>query len=343
MKRLLMKGGAVGLLCAPLLLAFSADERIGWLSAQALHSVTAEYQATQAKQSSEQPTEAQKQETAANRAKLLKDYMAAGNAAMQDARTIREQLQTATGPQRSALTSKMQADYQTAITEYQEALKNTRLAEGDEIQGFGLIRLLRNGLISQEKAIDMTAQDKNVPVIISNLGMAYSGAGDYADAIPLLQTASITKPEPTTYMQLGTDLAEVGKPTEASAACEKIQSADPVVIELKGACYRNIAVVLINQGKPADAVGPLQKTTTVNPNDALAWKLLGDALSNGITTKQEQGKLVYVVPSGTVEAYQKYLQLEPSGIYAAQVKATLSGFAQLTGGTPTTVRAGKTQ
>lgn len=338
---------AAGLLFSALVLAVSAAGALSNpASGGALRPAIdqSQTQATQPKQTSDAATEteAQKRQEAATRAKLLKDHMANGNRAMEDARTIREQLQTATGAQRTALMTKMQADYQTAIAEYQEALQNSRLAEGNNIQPLGLIRLLRNGLISQEKALDMTAQDKNVPVIMSNLGMAYSGAGDYADAVPLLQQALLTKPDPATYMQLGTDLAEVGKVPEANATCDKIVATDPATVELKGACCRNIAVALMNQGKPADAVSPLQKAVQANANDALAWKLLGDALSNGISTRQEGAKLVYVIPAGTIDAYHKYLQLEPNGVYAAQVKATLDGFAQLATGAPTSVRAGKT-
>lgn len=318
MNRSFVKAGTVILLLTPFLLVSSAGA----------------FQTGQANQSAAaaQTTEKQSREEAAAKAKLLKSHMAAGNAAMDDARAIRQQLQTATGEQKSALTAKMNADYQTAITEYQEALKNARTAAGDAIQPIGLIRLLRNGLISEQKAVEMEVQDKNIPIILSNLGMAYSGAGDYDDAIPLLQESMVTEPKPATYMQLGTDLAEVGKLPEANAACDKIVIADPSSAEVKGACYRNIAVVLMNHGKPSAAVGPLQQTTEINANDAFAWKLLGDALSSGITTQQEQGKVIYVIPPGTLEAYQKYLQLAPNGPYASQVKSTLDGFAQLTKG-----------
>jgi tetratricopeptide (TPR) repeat protein len=278
-----------------------------------------------------------KQEEAAGRSKLLKSHLANGNAAMHDAQTIRRELDAATGEQKSTLLGKMNADYQTAITEYQEALENTRIADAEAIRPIGLVRLIRNGLISEQKAVEMEVQDKNLHVILSNLGMAYSGVGDYDDAIPLLQEATISKPEPTTYMQLGTDFAQVGKIPQANATCDKIGGLDPSASGREAACYRNIAVVLMNEGKLADAVAPLGKTTRLDPRDALAWKLLGDALSNTITTKEEGGKVVYIIPPGTVEAYQTYLQLEPNGRYAGQVKATLDGFAQLGKGAPASV------
>jgi tetratricopeptide (TPR) repeat protein len=282
-----------------------------------------------------------KLEEAANKSKLMKTHLANGNNAMRQAQAIRKRIQTARGDQKSTLLAQMNADYNTAIAEYEEALNDTTAAEEDAIRPIGLVRLIRNGLISEQKAAEMEVQDKNLPVILSNLGLAYSGAGDYQHAIPTLQEAALSKPAPGTYMELGTDLAEVGKLPEARAACGKIPTVDPAATEMRGACHRNIAVVLMNQGKLTDATALLQKATEVNPSDALAWKLLGDALSHGITTRQQEGKIVYVIPAGTVEAYQKYLQLEPSGPYAGQAKAELDGFAQLNKGTPTSVEPRK--
>ena len=116
---------------------------------------------------------------------------------------------------------------------------------------------------------------------------------------------------------------------EASATCDRILVVDPQAKNMQAGCYKNVAIVLTNNGKLADAIVPLQKATQFNPQDALAWKLLGDALTNTITSKSEGGKIVYVVPSGTIEAYQRYLQLDPSGLYAGQVQAALEGLAQL--------------
>ena len=75
---------------------------------------------------------------------------------------------------------------------------------------------------------------------------------------------------------------------------------------------------------------PLQKATQINSQDALAWKLLGDALTNTITSKSQGGKMVYVIPRGTIEAYERYLQLEPNGRYAGEVQAALEGLTKLT-------------
>jgi tetratricopeptide (TPR) repeat protein len=175
----------------------------------------------------------------------------------------------------------------------------------------------------------MLLQDKDLPVILSNLGMAYGGLGEYQEAITMLQQAAILKPVAGRYMELGTDLAQVGKMPKATATCDKILTAEPVTKNMQASCYKNVAIVLTNNGKLADAIVPLQKTTQLNPQDALTWKLLGDALTNTITTKQEHGEIVYVLTPGTVEAYQRYLQLEPNGPNAGQARAALEGFAKL--------------
>jgi tetratricopeptide (TPR) repeat protein len=270
------------------------------------------------------------QEEAVKRSKLMKPHFANGNLAMADAQAIRQQLQTATTDQKPALLAKMKADYQTAITEYEQALQETEVRDENGVQVIGLIGVIRNGLVSQQKAVDMLVQDKDLPVILSNLGLAYGGVGEYQASITMLQQAAILKPAAGTYMELGTDLAQVGKTPEATAACDKIPTVDPSVKNMQSACYKNVAIVLTNKGKLADAITPLETATQLNPQDALAWKLLGDALTNTISSKSENGKIVYVLPPGTIEAYQKYLQLEPGGPYAGQVQAAVEGLARLT-------------
>ena len=289
-----------------------------------------------AAQSDNVQNEKDRQEEAKNRSKSKKTHFAQGNQAMQDAQAIRQQLQAAANDQRPTLLAKMKTNYQAAITEYQQALQDTEVKDENGVHVIGLIGIIRNGLVSQQKAVDMLVQDKDLPVILSNLGMAYSGAEEYQDAITMLQQAAVMKPAATTYMELGTDLAQVGKTAEAAATCDKILTVDATAKGLQAGCLKNIAIVLMNEGRTAEAVAPLQKATQLDPQDALAWKLLGDALSSSVTTKSEHGQTAYIIPSGTVEAYQRYLELQPNGPYAAQVKAALESLAQMTkrGSTP---------
>jgi tetratricopeptide (TPR) repeat protein len=267
---------------------------------------------------------------AVKRSELMKPHFEKGNEVMQDAKAIRQQLQTATSGQKTTLLARMKEDYQTAITEYEQALEDTEVRDENALQVIGKIGVIRNGLVSQQKALEMLVQDKDLPVILSNLGLAYGGVGQYEVAINTLEQAAMMKPAVGTYMELGTDLAQVGKMPEAIAACDKVLTADPTAKNMQAGCYKNVAIVLTNKGKLLDAIAPLQKVTLLNPQDGLAWKLLGDSLLSTITSKSQDGKIVYVIPPGTVEAYQRYLQLDPTGPYAGQVKSALEGLAQFT-------------
>ena len=100
-------------------------------------------------------------------------------------------------------------------------------------------------------------------------------------------------------------------------------------------CWRNLGVVLYNTNQLKDAVTPLQKATQADPANAPTWFLLGNALMNTMQSKMVNGKLTAVVNPGTVEAYQKYLELAPNGPEAAQAKQTLQVLQQLGAGVDT--------
>jgi len=283
-----------------------------------------------AEQQTDIKTATKTKDDAVKRSELMKPHFANGNQAMQDAKAIRQQLQTATSDQKTSLLARMKEDYQTAITEYEQAIEEAEVRDENGLQVIGKIGVIRNGLVSQQKAVDMLVQDKDLPVILSNLGLAYGGVGQYEVAINTLEQAVMLKPAVGTYMELGTDLAQVGKMPEAIAACDRLLTVDSTAKNMQAGCYKNVAIVLTNKGKLLDSIAPLQKVTLLNPQDSLAWKLLGDSLLSTITSKSQDGKIVYVIPPGTVEAYQRYLQLDPNGPYAGQVKSALEGLAQFT-------------
>ena len=250
---------------------------------------------------------AKKQQAAANKFKEMKTHFDNGVHAIADADATKQQLRTSTADQKATLQAQLNTDYQTAVTEFEQAQQN-----------------------APEK-------DPNLPIILGNLGVAYDGAGKYPEAVDTLQKAVELKPTPALYMQLGTDLARVGKIPEAGAACDKAATLDPTSKTVGESCYKNMGVVLVNSGKMKDATEPLQKATQLDPKDADAWYLLGNALTNQIDAKKEGGKDVYIIPPGTLEAYQKYLELQPNGPHAADAKASLDSLKQLSGGAATTV------
>jgi len=125
-----MKAGTAVLLFAPPLPVAMGAARTDRLPGSVLIADPGEtglrenLQADAAKQGTDAAAEKKKAEDTANKSKLMKTHVTNGNNAMHDAQAIRQQIQTAAGDQRSSLLAKMNADYQTAITEYQEALKN---------------------------------------------------------------------------------------------------------------------------------------------------------------------------------------------------------------------------
>lgn len=91
--------------------------------------------------------------------------------------------------------------------------------------------------------------------------------------------------------------------------------------------FFNLGVILVNSGKMKEAVVPLKKSVEADPNYADSWYWLGMALSGDAQVNVKTGK---VTPApGTMEALQKYLDLQPSGKYAVDAKAAM----QALGGT----------
>jgi tetratricopeptide (TPR) repeat protein len=258
--------------------------------------------------------EAKKAEDQANAFKNMKGHFDAGIAAMSDSNQVRQQLASAPADQKSALQDKLKADGQSAVTEFQQAEQG-----------------------ASPKDV------KNHALILANLGQAYDLAGDFPNAASSYQKAVDLQPQPTYYVSLSTALAKAGvaqndpavttqKVTDAGAACDKAAALDPTTA---GTCWKNIGIVLNNKGDLKDAVTPFEKATQANPKDAQSWFLLGSAYTGMIDTKQEGDKVVYIVPPGTGDAYQKCIDADPNGPYAPQAKAALDNIAQLSGGTQT--------
>ena len=259
----------------------------------------------------------------------MKVHFDNGRTALTAADALKDQIRAASGEQMADLLAKRSASLTTAITEFEAA---------------------------QQAAVD---KDPNLPTILGNLALAYDSAGetdrmtmrnapadqhatlqtkisaDYEQAVTNLQKAVDIKPTAGLYYQLGTDLAYSGKITDATAACDKGAALEPSNAAATENCYKNIGIVLTNANDLKDAVAPLQKATQLSPKDAQAWFLLGSALVSTIDYKQEGGKEVAVIPPGTAEAFQKYLELEPNGPHAADAKSTLEGLQQMGSGVAT--------
>ena len=194
-----------------------------------------------------------------------------------------------------------------------------------------------------EQALPL-AKDKNVPVVLGQLGQAYGKAAsqeqnrdtrmqDQQKAIDNLQKAIQLDPNNAAYHgSLGSVYADMGKAAEAQVELQKAAEINPA-----GASgyYYNLGVVLVNQAKMDEAAVALKKATELDPNNANAFYWYGMALFGKAEYKPD-GTIVPV--PGTIEAFQNYLKLQPNGQWA---QAAQNSIDSLKATVPTEYKAQK--
>jgi tetratricopeptide (TPR) repeat protein len=155
-------------------------------------------------------------------------------------------------------------------------------------------------------------------LIWAYLGDAQRGAKKYPDAIESYQKALAIKPTNGAYMaQMADALAKSGQTEKAIQQYAAAAQADPTNA---AAYYYNEGAVLTNTGKVDDAIAAFDKALQLDPNraDAYYWKGI-DMMGKATTDKS--GKMT--APAGTAEAFNKYLELQPTGKYADASKQML--------------------
>jgi tetratricopeptide (TPR) repeat protein len=198
---------------------------------------------------------------------------------------------------------------------------------------------------------DATAQRPTEPILWSALGNAQFAQADaaakaahdakttdasvpdkYAGAATSYQKtlslyAAAAKPNPggvgAANNQLGLVYSKLGKMKEASAAFDAAAAADP---SSAGKYYLNEAESLLNANDVDDAAVAADKTIAADPTKANAYYVKGQALVQKATLDPKTGKVV--APPDCVVAYQKYLELAPTGVYADDVKGILQEFGE---------------
>jgi tetratricopeptide (TPR) repeat protein len=119
------------------------------------------------------------------------------------------------------------------------------------------------------------------------------------------------------YNNLGDALGRSGDSEGAIAAFDKAAQINPASA---GTYYFNLGAILTNSGQVDAAIEAFDKAIATDPKraDAYYWKgvnLIGKATLKG--NKME-------APSGTAEAFNKYLELQPTGPYAQASKDMLA-------------------
>ena len=120
-----------------------------------------------------------------------------------------------------------------------------------------------------------------------------------------------------THSNLAIALGKLKKFPEATAETEKAAQLDPTKA---GQFYYNLGASLVNAGQSEQASGSFKKAIEIDPKHADSYYQYGVYLISKASFAAD-GKVTPV--PGTVEAFQKYLELAPTGQFADPAKAML--------------------
>jgi len=189
----------------------------------------------------------------------------------------------------------------------------------------------KNWAVAEPLLIQLSTINPNRWDFLQSLGDAQLNQGKYEEAlatygkaIPMAQNNSDSKADPAkAKAAVGLMLTNEGnaylklkKMPEAIAAYNQAAT----ISSNPGLAYFNICATQYNIGNMEGAAVACDKAIAADPNKADAYFIKGSSLyGNGKLDKDNK----YVVPPGTTEALNKYLELAPDGAHAADVRAML--------------------
>jgi tetratricopeptide (TPR) repeat protein len=165
-------------------------------------------------------------------------------------------------------------------------------------------------------------------VLWLELGIAQTGLKKYDDATVSLKKAmdldtASKKPNPDIEAAdnnaLGEVYANTNKIPDATAsydAAAKLQPASAAMF------YTNETIVLSRAGQTDATIAAAEKAIAADPSKPIPYYLKGQALISKATVDPKTQKIV--APPGTADAYQKYLELAPTGPMAPEAKSILA-------------------
>jgi tetratricopeptide (TPR) repeat protein len=253
-----------------------------------------------AKAGAETQEKVKKQDEDKQKFEGMKAHYSAGAAILEQERKAKDDLTKAAPDQRDAMKQNLKDLSDKAAAEFQAAQK-----------------------AASEK-------DPNQHLLWAKLGESYDLAGRNEEAAQAYQQAVAAKPDdPGYYNNLGNVLARAGKIDEARAAYTKSAELDPTKA---ATAWRNFGISLYNANRGSDAIEPLQKSAELDPKSAQTWYLLGACLIYKMTVKKVGDKDVPEFAPGTIEAYQKAVELDPNGPFGQQAKEGLAQLQQMAPG-----------
>ena len=189
---------------------------------------------------------------------------------------------------------------------------NAKLAEARDLEKAG----------NYDQAISIlqeaTTTDPTKDLLWAYLGDAYRGAKKYPEAAEAYQKALAISPTNGAYHNgLADALAKSGQTDKAIAEWNAAAQAEPANA---ATYYFNEGAVLTNTGKVDDAIVAFDKTIQIDPKRADAYYWKGVNMIGKATLKGDK----MVAPEGTADAFNKYLELDPTGKYADAAKQMLA-------------------
>ena len=208
----------------------------------------------------------------------------------------------------SASNTAMQSgDFETAIASLKEAIQ---MDASRDLIWFKLGDAYR---LSAPKQTDPAEKQKRLDAAVE----AYQKAVQLRQAVTNDKDPNAAKNLAAYYNNLAEAYAKAGKIDDAVKTYALAAQTDPTAA---AQYYFNTGAVCTNAGKVDDAIVAFDKVIAADPNraDAYYWKgvnMIGKATLQG-------DKMV--APPGTAEAFQKYLELQPTGANADAAKQMLA-------------------
>jgi tetratricopeptide (TPR) repeat protein len=211
----------------------------------------------------------------------------------------------------AAKTAADAGDFDTAIASMTEA------SQVDGTRDLVWFKLGDYDRLSAAKQTDSAEKQKRLGAAVE----AYQKAIDLKKAVTNDKDPNAAANLAAYYNNLAEAYAKSNKTDDSVKTYELAAQSDP---SHAAQYYFNTGAVLTNAGKVDDALAAFNKVIAADPNraDAFYWKgvnMIGKATLQG-------DKMI--APPGTAEAFQKYLELQPTGTYAdaaKQMLATIGG------------------
>jgi tetratricopeptide (TPR) repeat protein len=139
----------------------------------------------------------------------------------------------------------------------------------------------------------------------------------YTQAVAAYEKAIALKPQAPYYNNLGEVYAKAGRTEDAVKAYDQAATLDPPG---SGQYFFNEGAVLTNTNKMDEAIAAFKKAIAADPNKPEPYYWLGVNMIGKATLKGDK----MIAPDGTAEAFQKYLELAPTGSFAQPAKDMLA-------------------